>query len=107
MALSRQPLAQTGINASPSEMGAMQGKRTVFSTRLCIGGQQWPTQSRPRHFQSRAQRQPCCLHPSDAPTHLPCPTLSALAEPHEVIAGSDITRGKFHAGYIRLHPGKA
>jgi len=34
---SRQPLAQTGINASPSEMGAVQRKRTVFSTRLCIG----------------------------------------------------------------------
>jgi len=24
----------------------------------------------------------------------------------EVIAGSDVTRWKFHAGYIRLHPGK-
>jgi len=24
----------------------------------------------------------------------------------EVIAGSDVTRGKFHAGYIRLHLGK-
>jgi len=41
-ALSRQPLAQTGINASPLEMDAVQGKRTVFSTHLCIGGQQWP-----------------------------------------------------------------
>ena len=71
MALSRQPLTQTGINASPLEMGAVQGKRTVFSTRLCIGGQQWPTPSQPRHFQSEAQRQPCCLHPSGAPTHLP------------------------------------
>ena len=70
-ALSRQPLAQTGINASPSEMGAVQGKRTVFSTCLCIGGQQWPTQSQPRHFQSGAQRRPCCLHPLGAPTHLP------------------------------------
>ena len=70
-ALSRQPLAQTGINTSPSEMGAVQGKRTVFSTRLCIGGQQWPTQSQPRHFQSGAQRRPCCRHPLGAPTHLP------------------------------------
>jgi len=31
MALSRQPLAQTGIKASPQEMGAVQGERTVFS----------------------------------------------------------------------------
>jgi len=68
-ALSRQPLDQTGINASPSEMGAVQDKRTVFSTRLRIGGQQWPTQSQPRHFQNGAQRQPCCLHPSGA-SHL-------------------------------------
>jgi len=70
MALSRQPLAQTGIYASPLEMGAVQGKRTVFLTCLCIGGQQWPTQSQPRHFQSGAQRQPCS---SGAPTHLPLP----------------------------------
>ena len=56
---------------SLSEMGTVQGKRTVFSTCLCIGGQQWPTQSQPRHFQSGAQTQPCCLHPSGAPTHLP------------------------------------
>ena len=70
-ALSRQLLAQTGINASPSEMGTVQGKRTVFLTRLCIGGQQWPTQSQPRRFQSGAQRRPCCLHPSGGPTHLP------------------------------------
>ena len=70
-ALSRQPLTQTGINTSPSEMGAVQGKRTVLSTRLCIGGQQWPTQSQPRCFQSGAQRRPCCLHPSGASTHHP------------------------------------
>ena len=38
MALSWQPLAQTGIKASPPEMGTVQSKRTVFSTRLCIGG---------------------------------------------------------------------
>jgi len=84
-------------------MGAVQGKRTVFSTHLCIGGQQSPTHSRPRHFQSGAQRQPCGLHPSGAPTHLP------LSRPfccREVIAGSNVTRGKFHARYIRLHPGK-
>jgi len=30
MALSRQPLAQTGIKASPPEMGAVQGERTIF-----------------------------------------------------------------------------
>ena len=54
-ALNQQLLAQTGINASPSEMGAVQGmrKRTVFTTRLCIGGQQWPTQSQPRRLQSK------------------------------------------------------
>ena len=71
MALSRQPLAQTGINASLPEMGAMQGKRTIFSTRSCIGGQQWPTLSQPTCFQSGAQRRPCCLYPSGAATHLP------------------------------------
>jgi len=50
-------------------MGAVQGKRTVFST--YIGGQQWPTQSQPRHFQSGAKRWPCYLHPLGVPTHLP------------------------------------
>ena len=43
----------------------------IFSTRLCIGGQRWPTQSQPRHFRSGAQRQPRYLHPLGAPTHLP------------------------------------
>ena len=78
-ALSWQLLAQTGINASPLEMGAMQGKRTVFSTRLCIGGQQWPTQNQPRHFQSRAHHAVCTLqvHPPTSP-YL---ALSAEAEP--------------------------
>ena len=32
-------------------------------------------------FYCRTQMQPCCLHPLGAPTHLPCPTLSANAEP--------------------------
>ena len=56
-------------------MGAVQGERTDFSTCLCIGGQQWPTQSQPRCFQSGAQRRPCYLHHSGVPTHLPlsCP----------------------------------
>ena len=49
----------------------MQGKRTIFSTRSCIGGQQWPTLSQPTCFQSGARRRPCCLHPSGAATHLP------------------------------------
>ena len=96
MALSRQPLAQTGINASPSEMGTVQGKRTVFSTHLCMGGQQWPTQSQPRHFQSGALRQSCCLHPSGAPTTSPCLVKSL----QEVTS----QRGKFQpdiSGYFR------
>jgi len=55
-ALSWQPLAQTGIKASPLEMGAVQGERTVFSTHLCIGGgQQWPTQSQPRHLKQNSE----------------------------------------------------
>jgi len=93
-ALSRQPLAQTGINASPSEMGAVQGKRTVFSTRLCIGGQQWPTQSQPRRFQSGAQRGHAVCTLRVYPPTSPYPTLSAEAEPIslKVIAASDITR---------------
>ena len=96
----------------------MQGKRTVFSTRLCVGGQQWPTQTQPMLFQSGAQRQPCCLHPAfskrspetamlSAPfgcTHPPPPVPPFLLSQNlsrEVIAGSDVTRGKFHAGYIQ------
>jgi len=51
---------ETAMLCFPIRMGIVQGKRTVFSTRLCIGGQQWPTQSQPRRFQSGAQRQPCC-----------------------------------------------
>ena len=45
------------------------------------------------------------------PPTSPYPALSAeaaaqhLSRAREVIAGSDVTRGKFHAGYIRLHPG--
>ena len=39
VALSQQLLVQTGKKASPLEMGAMQAKSTVFSTRSCIGGQ--------------------------------------------------------------------
>ena len=102
MALSWQPLAQTGINASLPEMGTVQGKRTIFSTHLCIGGQQWPTQSQPRHFQSRAQKRPFCLHPLGAPTHLPSvlPFLLSQNLSPKVFAGSDVTRWKFHAGYI-------
>ena len=73
IALSRQPLTHTGIKASPLEMGAVQGERTVFSTRSCIGRQQWPTQSQPSHFQSGDHRRPCCLHPNLA--------ISAEAEP--------------------------
>jgi len=92
-ALSRQPLAQTGINASPSEMGAVQGKRTVFSTRLCIGGQQWPTQSQPRRFQSGAQRghAVCTLRVYPPPPTIPPFLLKQNLSP-KVIAGSDVIR---------------
>ena len=105
-ALSRQPLAQTGINASPSEMGAVQGKRTVFSTCLCIGGQQWPTQSQQRHFQSGAQRQPCCLHPSGAPTHLPllrlfCCGRTYLLRSLQEVTSQDESFMPDISGYIR------
>jgi len=65
-ALSWQPLAQTGEKA----------EKTVFSTCLCIGGQH--AVSQPRHFESWAQRQPCCLHHLGAPTYL---ALSAESEP--------------------------
>jgi len=78
-ALSRQLLAQTGKNAFPLAMGAVQGKRTVFSTHLCIGGQQ--CQSQPRHFQAepRDSHAVCTLrvHPPTSPS----PALSAVAEP--------------------------
>ena len=103
-ALSRQPRAQ--INASPSEMGAVQGKRTVFSTRLCIGGQQWPTQSQPRCFQSGAQRWPCCLHPSGAPTHLPlsrpfCWSRTYLQRSLQEVMSQDESFMPDISGYIR------
>ena len=41
---------------------------------LCKGGEKWPTQCQLRPFYSQAQKQPCCLHPSGAATHFPCPT---------------------------------
>ena len=42
------------------------------------------------------QAQPCCLDPSGAPTHLPCPTLSAHTEPISArdTAGYDIMKLK-------------
>ena len=43
-----------------------------------------------------------CTHP---PPPIPPFLLKQNLSP-KVIAGSDITRWKFHAGYIRLHPGK-
>ena len=91
-ALSRQPLAQTGINASPLEMGARQGKRTVFSTRLCIRGRQWPTQSLTKVFSKRIPETATLSAPFRC-THPPPPIYPALS-------GSDVTRGKFHAGYV-------
>ena len=47
-ALSQQMLAQTGINAFPLEMGAMQGKRTVFSTRRKAVAHSEPTKAFPK-----------------------------------------------------------
>ena len=47
-ALSQQPLAQAGINASLLEMGAVQGKRTVFSTCSCIYRRTAVAHSEPR-----------------------------------------------------------
>jgi len=52
MAFSLQLLTQTGKR-----------QETVFSSRSCIGGQQWPTQG--------ISRRPCSLHTLGAPTHLP------------------------------------
>ena len=40
-----------------------------------------PVTCQPRPFCCGAQTRPCCLHPSGAPTHLPCPALSAHTEP--------------------------
>jgi len=59
-------------------MGVQQSERTVFSTRLCIGGRKRPTQCQPRCFQSWAQRQPCCLHLSGAPLVPPFLLMSYL-----------------------------
>ena len=39
---------------------------------LCsIYGNKRASQCQPSHFYSQAQMRPCCLHPLDAPTHLP------------------------------------
>ena len=61
MALSRQPLAQTGIKASLPEMGAVQGEGTIFS--------------------AVAHPEPTKVFLSSAPKHLLLPSLSAEAEP--------------------------
>jgi len=60
-------------------MGAMQGKRTVFSTHLCIGEQHHsePTKAFPKQ------------NPPTSP--YPAPLLKQNLSP-EVIAGSDVTR---------------
>jgi len=50
MAFGQQSLAQTWKKASLPEIGTMRGEKTVFSTHLCIEGQQWPTWSQPRCF---------------------------------------------------------
>jgi len=83
-------------------MGAVQDKRTVFSTCSCIGGQQWPTQSQPRHSKAepRDGHAVCTLwvHPPTSP----CPAFSAAAP--KVIAGSDSQDESFMpaiSGYIR------
>ena len=63
--------------ASLSEMEAPQSHKTIFEADACKGREKWPTQCQPRPFYSQAQKQPCCLYPSGAPNHLPCPALSA------------------------------
>ena len=90
-------------NGFPTGNGGRAGKRTVFSTHSRIGGHQWPTQSQPRCFQSGAQRRPCCLSAPFGYTHPPPPILPFLLKQNlspKVTAESDITRWKFHAGYI-------
>ena len=72
-----QTLAQTGINASPPEMGAVQGERTVFSThRRTAVAHSEPTKVFPKPRDSHAV---CTLrvHPSTSPYPAP----SAEAEP--------------------------
>jgi len=81
MALSWQPLVQTGKKASPPEMGAVQGERSVFSTHSWKGVRSGP----PRANQGISKAEPrdnhvlCTLrmHP---PTSL-YPTLSPEAKP--------------------------
>ena len=86
-------------------MGAVQGKRTVFSTRLCIGGQQWPTQNQQAF--SKQNPETAMLSAPFGCTHPPPPIPPFLLKQNlspKVIAGSDVTRWKFYARYIWLHP---
>ena len=82
MALSQQPLTQTAINASPSEMGAVQGKRTVFSTLLCIGGHSsGPLRVNQGVFKVEPRDGHAVCTVRVHPPTSPYPALSAEAEP--------------------------
>jgi len=73
---------QTEKKATFSEMEAQQIQaRSLLSKPIHEKGEEMANQCQPRLFYSQAQKQPCCLHPSSAPTHLPYPNLSASSEP--------------------------
>jgi len=84
MAHSQQLLAQTGIKASPPEMGTMQGKRTVSSNCCALEDSSGPLRANQgiSRVEPREGDAVCTLrvHPPTSPYPAP------------VIAGSDVTR---------------
>ena len=82
MALSQQLLTQTGIKASPPDMSTVQGKRTVFPTRSCIGGQQVAHPEPTKAFLKQSPETAMLSAPFGR-THPPppYPALSTEAEP--------------------------
>ena len=81
-------------------MGALQRERTVFSVHSCIAGQ--PSA---KEYVSKAEPEIAILFAPFGCTHSPPPVLPFLLKQNispKDIAGSDITRWKFHAGYMYL-----
>jgi len=102
-ALSRQLLAQTGINASLVPCRAEDCFLNPFVHRRTAVAHLQPTKA----FSKRSPETAMLSAPNGYTYPLP-PILPFLLKQNlsrEVIAGSDVTRGKLHAGYIRLHPG--
>ena len=47
------------------------GQRSLIYTHLCLKGEKWPSQCRPRLFYSQPRQLPCARPPVLKPSHLP------------------------------------